>query len=90
VEKLVWVLVISFCKIVIPSYVFDALECRNWLFSALNCLTLQITLLVLSLCTSLFRYVFFLKFYFDKVSSSLKGPKEKFDKISSSSAGLLL
>jgi len=32
----------------------------------------------------------FLNFYFDMVSSSLKGPKEKFDKISSSSTWLLL
>jgi hypothetical protein len=28
-----WVPVISFCKIFIPSYAFDALLCRNWLFS---------------------------------------------------------
>ncbi len=27
VEKLVWVPVISFCKVFIPSYVFDALLC---------------------------------------------------------------
>jgi hypothetical protein len=33
VEKLVWVPVISFCKIFIPSYAFDALLCRNWPFS---------------------------------------------------------
>jgi hypothetical protein len=45
VEKLVWVPVISFCKIFIPSYGFDALLCRNWPFSPLNRLTLQITLL---------------------------------------------
>jgi hypothetical protein len=30
VEKLVWVPVISFCKIFILSYAFDALLCRNW------------------------------------------------------------
>jgi hypothetical protein len=30
VEKLVWVPVISYCKIFIPSYAFDALLCRNW------------------------------------------------------------
>jgi hypothetical protein len=29
VENLVWVPVISFCKISFPSYVFDALLCRN-------------------------------------------------------------
>jgi hypothetical protein len=29
VEKLVWVLVISFCKIFIPSYAFDALLCQK-------------------------------------------------------------
>ncbi len=29
VEKLDWVPVISFCKIFIPSYTFDALICRN-------------------------------------------------------------
>jgi hypothetical protein len=45
VEKLVWVPVISFCKIFIPSYAFDALLCRNWLFSPPNRLTLQITLM---------------------------------------------
>jgi hypothetical protein len=33
VEKLVWVPVISFCKIFIPSYSFDGLLCRNWPFS---------------------------------------------------------
>jgi hypothetical protein len=45
VEKLVWVLVISFCKIFIPSQAFDALLCRNWPFSPLNRLTLRITLM---------------------------------------------
>jgi hypothetical protein len=29
IEKLVWVTVISFCKICIASYTFDALLCRN-------------------------------------------------------------
>jgi hypothetical protein len=33
VEKLVWVSVISFCKIFIPSSGFDALLCRSWSFS---------------------------------------------------------
>jgi hypothetical protein len=32
-EKLVWVPVISFFKNFIPSYAFDALLCRDWLFS---------------------------------------------------------
>ncbi len=45
VEKLVWVLVISFYKIFIPSSTFDALLCRNWPFSPPNRLTLRITLL---------------------------------------------
>jgi hypothetical protein len=45
VEKLVWVPVISFCKIFIPSYTFDALLRRNWPFSPPNRLTLRITLL---------------------------------------------
>ncbi len=47
VKKLVWVPpVISFCKIFIPSYGFDALLCRNWPFSAPNRLALRITLFV--------------------------------------------
>jgi hypothetical protein len=45
VEKLVWVPVISFCKIFIPSSAFDALLCQNWPFSPRNRLTLRITLL---------------------------------------------
>jgi hypothetical protein len=45
VEKLVWVPVISFCKILIPSYTFDALLCRNWPFSPPNRLTLLKNLL---------------------------------------------
>jgi len=49
VEKLVWVPVISFCKIFIPSYAFDALLCRNWPFSPSNCLTLWITLICRSI-----------------------------------------
>jgi hypothetical protein len=35
VENLVWVPIIWFCKIFIPSYGFDALLCRNWRFSPL-------------------------------------------------------
>jgi hypothetical protein len=34
-----------FCKIFIPSYMFDALLCRNWQFSPPNRETLQITLM---------------------------------------------
>jgi hypothetical protein len=45
VEKLVWVPVISFCRIFIPTYKFDALLCRNWPFLPLNSLTLWITLI---------------------------------------------
>jgi hypothetical protein len=33
VKKLVWVAVISFCKIFILSLAFDALLCGNWSFS---------------------------------------------------------
>ncbi len=44
VEKLVWVAVIWFCKIFIPSWVFDAPLCWNWLFTPPNGLTLCITL----------------------------------------------
>jgi hypothetical protein len=44
-KKLVWIPVISFCKIFIPSYMFDALLCQNWPFSPHNCLTLWVTLL---------------------------------------------
>jgi hypothetical protein len=33
---------ISFCKIVISSYPFDALLCRNWPFSPPNRVTLRI------------------------------------------------
>ncbi len=44
-EKLVWVPVILFCQIFIPSSVFDSLSCRNWPFLPPNCLTLGITLL---------------------------------------------
>jgi hypothetical protein len=54
VEKLFWVPAISFCKIFIPSWVFDALLCRNWPFSPLDRLTLRITLL----------YVYFQIFYY--------------------------
>jgi hypothetical protein len=45
-EILVWVPVISFCKVFIPSYTFDALLRRNWPFSPPNRMTLQITLLI--------------------------------------------
>jgi hypothetical protein len=45
VEKLVWVPVISICKIFIPSSAFDALLCQNWPFSLPNRLTLGITLI---------------------------------------------
>jgi hypothetical protein len=38
-------LVISFCKIFIPNYVFDALLCWNWPFLPPSRLTLWITLL---------------------------------------------
>jgi heme/copper-type cytochrome/quinol oxidase subunit 2 len=44
-KKLVWVPVITFCKIFILSYAFDALLCRNWPFSPSDRLTLRITLL---------------------------------------------
>jgi hypothetical protein len=44
-KELVRVPVISFCKIFISSYAFDALLCRNWPFSPPNRLTLRITLL---------------------------------------------
>jgi len=45
VENLVWVPVILFCKIFIPSEAFDGLLRRNWPFSPPNSLILQITLL---------------------------------------------
>jgi len=45
VDKLVWVPIISFCRIFIPIYTFDGLLCRNWLVSPPNSLTLRITLL---------------------------------------------
>jgi hypothetical protein len=44
VEKLVWVPIILLCKIFILRYMFDALLCRNWLFSPPNRETLWITL----------------------------------------------
>ncbi len=49
VEKLVRVSVMSFCKIFIPSYEFDALLCRNQPFSPPDRLTLRITLTNLGL-----------------------------------------
>jgi hypothetical protein len=45
VEKLVWVPVISFCKLFIPSYAFDALLCCNLLFLPPSRQTLSITLI---------------------------------------------
>jgi hypothetical protein len=45
VEKLLSVPVTSFCKIFIPSYVFDALFCQNWPFSPPNHTTLRISLI---------------------------------------------
>jgi len=45
VEKLVWVLVISFCKFFIGSYTFDGLLGQNWPFSPPNHLSLGITLM---------------------------------------------
>jgi len=47
VGKLVWVPVISLCKIPIPSHGFDPLLCINWPFSPLNRETFRITLLAL-------------------------------------------
>jgi hypothetical protein len=44
-RELVWVTVISFCKIFIPSYVFDGLLCWNWPFSPPNRMTLWTNLL---------------------------------------------
>ncbi len=64
VEKLVWVpTIISFGKIFIPSYGFDAILCQNWPFSPPNRSTLWITLLF-SLIFKLFnaldiQYMFF-------------------------------
>jgi hypothetical protein len=43
--KLVWVPVISLCKIYIPSYTFDALLSQTWQFSPPNRGTLLITLI---------------------------------------------
>jgi hypothetical protein len=45
VEKLIWVPVISFCKIFIPSYTLDALLSQNWPFLPPNRITLRITLM---------------------------------------------
>jgi hypothetical protein len=45
--------VISFCKIFIPSYVFDVALCWNWLFLAPDRLSLRITLLYFCFCTGL-------------------------------------
>jgi hypothetical protein len=57
VEKLDWVLVISFCKIFIPSYTFDALICQNWLSSPLhpNRVALGIALIVLLIWDTSFK-----------------------------------
>ncbi len=46
VKKLVWIPVISFCKIFILSYVFDCMLCRNWPFWPPSRVTLRITLLL--------------------------------------------
>jgi hypothetical protein len=46
VEKLIWVPFISFSKILILSYVFDALLCQNWAFSPPNREALHITPMV--------------------------------------------
>ncbi len=46
-EKLVWVLIILLSKIFIPSYVFDALLCRNWSFLPPNHEMLQLTLITM-------------------------------------------
>jgi hypothetical protein len=52
VEKLIWVPVILFCKIFIPSYAFDGLLCRNWLLvSPPSHMTLSITQMYNNLCT---------------------------------------
>jgi len=45
IKKLVWVPVISLCKIFIPSCAFDGLLCRNWPFSPPNQETLRISLI---------------------------------------------
>jgi hypothetical protein len=59
-------LVISFCKIFIPSYAFDALVCRNWPFSPSNRLTLRITLLseIYDVCESPYSVSKFFSFVF--------------------------
>jgi hypothetical protein len=41
VEKLVWVPVTSFSKVVIPNYTSDGLLSQNWSFSHPNCSTLS-------------------------------------------------
>jgi hypothetical protein len=46
VENLVWIPVISICKIFIPSYTFDALLSRNWPFSPPSRVTSQIITLI--------------------------------------------
>jgi len=45
-KKLVWIPVISFCKIFILSYVFDGMLCRNWPFLPPSRVTSWITLLL--------------------------------------------
>jgi len=47
VEKLVWVPAISFFKILILSYVFDALLCQNRAFLPPNREALHITLMLI-------------------------------------------
>ncbi len=44
-KTIVWVSVIQFCKIFIPSYALDGLLCFNCPFLFPNCMTLWITLL---------------------------------------------
>jgi len=46
VENLVWVPVISLCKIFIPCYMLDALLCQNWPFLSTHHETLWLTLII--------------------------------------------
>jgi hypothetical protein len=64
VGKLVWVPVISFGKIFISSYAFDALLCWNWPFSPPDRLTLRIAVLLpgINLLLELFQLVPFSDF----------------------------
>jgi hypothetical protein len=70
VGKLVWVLVISFCKIFILSYIYGALLCWNWPFLPHNHVTLRITLI-----SAVFRSVGWnLQFVFIKYCRIIKEP----------------